>query len=138
MNELSRIRLALMRALYAANLVLLGLDVWPELVGHDGPWDPMRGVAFSFWGALSALSAFGIRYPVKLLPLLLLQFLYKSIWLVAVALPNWSAVRSTGLADAMLIGFCLDVIAIPWPHVARQFALARGDRWWGSPRSRAD
>jgi len=70
-EETSTFRLYLMRLLYLLNFVLLGLDVWPGIINHVGAWDPVKGVAFSFWAALSALSGLGLRYPLKMLPLLL-------------------------------------------------------------------
>ena len=92
-EETSMFRLYLMRLLYLLNFVMLGLSVWPEIINHAGAWDSVKGVAFSFWAALSVLSGLGLRYPVKMLPLLLLQLLYKAIWVIAVALPVWSAFR---------------------------------------------
>jgi hypothetical protein len=128
-EETSTFRLYLMRLLYLLNFVLLGLDVWPGIINHVGAWDPVRGVAFSFWAALSALSGLGLRYPIKMLPLLLLQLFYKWVWLIAVALPMWSAVRSTDLNKAMVIGVVLDLIVIPWPYVLATFVKKPGDRW---------
>ena len=128
-TETSMVRLYLMRVLYLLNFVLLGIDVWPELIHHVGPWDPVKGVAFSFWGALSALSALGLRYPLKMVPLLLMQFVYKGIWLLAVALPMWSVVRSTGLTKAMAVGVVLDLIVIPWGYVLVSYVRQPGDRW---------
>jgi hypothetical protein len=128
-NETSVIRLYLMRLLYLMNFVLLGLDVWPAIVNHTGPWDPVRGVAFSFWAALSTLSILGLRYPLKMVPVLLLQFLYKLIWLAAVALPMWSAVRSTDLGRAMSIGAVVDFVVIPWGYVFANYVTPRGERW---------
>ena len=128
-NEISTFRLYLMRLLYLLNFVLLGLDVWPAIISHKGTWDPLHGVAFSFWAALSALSGLGLRYPLRMLPLLLLQLFYKAVWLLAVALPMWSAVRSTGLAHAMAIGVIVDLVGIPWPYVLANYVKARGDRW---------
>jgi hypothetical protein len=72
-EEVSLFRLYLMRALYLLNFVLLGMDVWPGLIHHGKPWDPMHGIAVSFWAALSTLSALGIRYPLRMLPLMLMQ-----------------------------------------------------------------
>jgi len=132
-GETSTLRLYLMRFLYLLNFVLLGSDVWPAIVNHAGPWDPVKGVAFSFWAALSASSGLGLRYPLRMLPLLLLQLLYKCIWLLAVALPMWSAVRSTGLAKAMIIGVPLDLLVIPWPYVLENYVKKRGDRWKRAP-----
>jgi hypothetical protein len=128
-NDVSTFRLYLMRLLYLLNFVLLGLDVWPGIISHKGPWDPLHGVALSFWAALSALSGLGIRYPLKMLPLLLLQFVYKAVWLLAVAFPMWSAVRSTDLGHAMSIGVVVDLVCIPWPYVLAHYVKERGDRW---------
>jgi hypothetical protein len=107
----------------------LGLSVWPEIVSHQGPWDPVRGAAFCFWAALSALCALGIRYPLKMLPLLLLQLLYKSIWLIVVALPLWSAGRTTEMTTIFVSGVVADLIAIPWPYVLTTYVKQCGDRW---------
>lgn len=129
MNDLSTLRLTLMRVVYLLNFVLLGLDAWPTIVGHVGAWEPMRGVAFSFWAALATLSGLGLRNPVKMVPLLLLQFLYKLIWLLGVAVPNWSTVRATELFTAMTLGILVDLAAIPWRHVLATFWTMPGDRW---------
>lgn len=137
-EQTSTFRLYLLRALYLLNFALLGLDVWPDIVSQGGTLDPVRGVAFSFWGALSALSVLGLRYPLKMLPLLLVQFLYKVIWVLAVAVPQWDGVRSLGLTNDMLIGIVVDLIVIPWPFVFRNYLKERGDRWRpSSSRARA-
>jgi len=128
-EQTSMFRLYLMRLLYLLNFVLLGLQVWPVIINHQGAWDPVRGVAFSFWAALSALAGLGIRYPLKMLPLLLLQLLYKSIWVIAIALPLWSAFRSIELTKVMAIGAVVDLIIIPWPYVLVTYVKKRGDRW---------
>jgi hypothetical protein len=131
--EVSLVRLYLMRVLYLLNFVLLGMDVWPALVNHGKPWDPMHGIAVSFWAALSALSGLGIRHPVRMLPLLLMQCFYKAVWLVAVGLP----LRSVGqlgpvaaeLFSACAIGLVLDLVVIPWPYVLAHYVRSPGDRW---------
>jgi hypothetical protein len=128
-EDVSTLRLYVMRFVYLLNFVLLGLDVWPALFRHPGAWDPVKGVAFSFWAALSLLSGLGLRYPLKMVPLLLLQLLYKTLWLVAVALPMWSAVRSIDLTRAMVIGVVVDLLGIPWSYVLATYVKERGDRW---------
>lgn len=128
-EETSTFRLYLMRLAYLGNFVALGLSVWPEMISHTGAWDPVKGAAFSFWAALSVLSGLGIRYPLRMLPLLLLQLLYKSIWLVAVYLPLRSAGQSTGLTKVMALGVVMDLIVIPWPYVLVNYVKQRGDRW---------
>jgi hypothetical protein len=128
-EEVSTVRLYLMRTIFLLNFALLGLDVWPALIRHEGPWEPMHGVAVSFWAALAGLSGLGLRYPLKMLPLLFLQFTYKLLWLAAVALPQGFAGKASGLLPAMAIGAALDLIAIPWPYALAQYARQPGDRW---------
>lgn len=132
-EETSTFRLYLMRALYLLNAVALGAEVWPRVLGLGEPLGGMDGVAYAFWATLSLLAAVGIRYPLRMLPLLLVQLVYKSIWLLAVALPS----SLTGAADAavaemtgvFLVGVVLDLLVIPWPYVYRHFVRAPGDRW---------
>ncbi|HKP04448.1 MAG TPA: hypothetical protein VJU77_13935 [Chthoniobacterales bacterium] len=128
-EDTSLLRLYFMRLLYLLNFAMLGLQVWPTIISHPGPWDPVKGVAYSFWAALSALSILGLRYPLKMVPLLLLQFLYKSIWILAVALPMWSTFRSEELTRVMGLGALVDIAVIPWPYVLANYAKTRGDRW---------
>ena len=129
MNDVSTFRLYFMRLLYLLNFVMLGLQVWPVLLNHPGAWDPVKGVAFSCWAALSTLSALGLRYPLKMVPALLFQFVYKSIWVLAVALPLWSTFRSLELTRVMGYGALVDLAVIPWPYVFANYVKAHGDRW---------
>src|SRR5262245_40345614 len=123
------IRLYVMRLLYLLNFLFLGSQVWPALFHHEGPWDPVKGVAFSFWAALSTLSLLGVRFPLKMTPVLLMQFLYKVIWLVAVAWPQWSTLQSRELTHTMVGGVIADVIVIPWVWVWRTYLRGPGERW---------
>jgi hypothetical protein len=66
-----------MRFIYLADFLVLGLSVWPGLIKHQGLGDPLEAVAISFWAALSVLAVLGIRHPLKMVPLLLVQMLYK-------------------------------------------------------------
>ena len=129
MNDVSTLRLYLMRLLYLLNFLMLGMQVWPALLNHPSAWEPVRGVAFAFWAALSLLSGLGVRYPLKMVPALLMQFVYKSIWLLAVALPHWPEFASLELTKIMWGGVIVDVIVIPWMYVFANFVRARGDRW---------
>lgn len=132
-ESVSTLRLYVMRVLYLLNFLLLGSDVWPHLVRPGEPIAPMDGVGWSFWATLSLLSALGLRYPLKMLPLFFTQFCYKAIWLMAVALPLRQAGEWTPAAQQMawvfMIGAALDLIATPWPYVWRNYVRAPGDTW---------
>lgn len=132
LDEVSTFRLYLMRALYLLILVGLGSEIWP-LMFHHRPWDLMHGVACSLLAALSALMGLGIRYPLKMLPLLLFELLWKAIWLVAIALPLWRAHQldadTMETVKACLMGVVLVPIVIPWPYVLTNYVKKPEDRW---------
>ncbi len=128
-EKVSGLRLYVMRSMYLLNFVLIGSGVWVEFIHRQKPWHPIVGVAFSFWAALSVLSALGLRYPLAMLPLILMQLFYKTFWMFAVYLPLRAAGRSTDLAQGFLIAIVLDLIVIPWPYVVKHYIKKRGDRW---------
>ena len=88
-RELSSVRLYLMRFAYLFNAIVIGFGAWSELINqrkliNEGkPWDLVYGVAFSLYAAYGLLMLLGVRFPVRMLPLLLLQIIYKTIWLIA-------------------------------------------------------
>jgi hypothetical protein len=127
-GELSADRLYAMKALYLLTGIGLGLSVWPEMIHPRKPWDPLDGVAFSFWAALSLLMLLGVRFPVRMLPLMLLQLFYKLTCLVGVGYPLWSAGHldpaASELIKACAIGAALDLIVIPWPYVLDNYVKA--------------
>ena len=92
----SKFRIYLLRFFYILIFVLLGNEVWTEIFTHKGLWQPLPGVAFSFWAAFSTLAILGVLHPLKMIPLLLVQISYKLIWLIIVAYPLWSANQLTG------------------------------------------
>jgi hypothetical protein len=123
-DELSKLRLNVMRAVYLLTFLGLAPYAWQEIV-RPGDLEPMRGVAISFWAAYSTLMLLGVRYPVKILPLLILQLFYKSIWILGVAFPLWSGDRmDTGTADMLRrfsFAVIVDLIVIPWPYVLKSY-----------------
>jgi hypothetical protein len=68
--ELPLYRLYLLRAMYAVLAFVQGDRTWSAIVRHTGPWELWNGVGHSFFGALTVLSLIGLRYPVRMLPLL--------------------------------------------------------------------
>jgi hypothetical protein len=72
--------------------------------------------------------ALGIRYPVKMLPIMLFEFIWKCLWIVAIYLPLAQANRITSQTRESLIEIALGVIvcglAIPWPYVVRNYLFA--------------
>ena len=83
--------------------------------------------------AVSLLAALGIRYPLQMLPLLFFELVWKSIWLIAVALPLWSAGRldpaTMETVKACLMGVVLVPLVLPWGYVWANYVKKPGDRW---------
>ena len=111
----------LMKSFYAFVFLAFGYQIWPTILTNTKLWDPLEAVAFSFWAAYATLMGLGIRYPLKMLPLLLLQLFYKTVWLTIAYLP----LKATGnLDDTALelykangIGIVLDILIIPWGYL---------------------
>src|SRR3970282_1365315 len=134
MNDVSTFLLYLLRALYLLISVGLAFTIWPQIIHHPTPWPLWHGVGCSLLGAISLLAFVGIRYPLKMLPILFLELIWKSIWLIAVALPLWSAgqVDADNLETAQncLMGIIVPLV-IPWRYVWINYVKMRGDRWRG-------
>ena len=120
-QEVPKYRRHLMRLVYALTCFGVGPQAWSTLVTHAAPWDPVRGVAFSFWAAYATLMILGVWNPLKMVPLLLLQLLYKSVWLIAVAIPLAKAgpldATAAALVRIFVIAAVVDLVVIPWPYV---------------------
>ena len=130
MAEVSLLRLYVLRAVYLLYSVGLGSAVWPQIIHHPMT---MHGVATSLLAALTVLWALGIRYPLKMLPLFLFELVWKAIWLIAIALPLWSAHKIDAdtweTIKACLGTFVIVPIAIPWTYVFAYYVKNPGDRW---------
>jgi hypothetical protein len=132
-KEVSILRLYLLRAGYLLLVAGLGYAIWPELLHHDATWPLMRGVVVSMLAAMSILAALGIRYPLRMLPVLLFELAWKAIWLLAVALPSWSAHRMTAGTTEMtaecLIAAVL-LVLLPWRYLFDNYLSHPTDPWW--------
>lgn len=133
MPEVSTFRLYLLRATYLLIVVGLGFQIWPGLLHPPRDLEHMRGVVRSLLGAVSLLAALGIRHPLKMLPLLIFEFVWKSIWIVAFGLPRWATDEldpNTGeTLKSCLMGIVLFPLATPWRYVLTHYVKAPGDRW---------
>ena len=135
-REVSLLYLYLLRAAYLLLVVGLSTSVWPAMLAHSA-WpltlSPWRGVGTSLIAALPILAIFGLRYPLKMLPLLIYEATWKTIWLVTVALPIWIHHGPIDDALAATIQACFIGVAfylvIPWRYVFATFVQQPGDRW---------
>ena len=129
LGEVSVVRLYVLRATYLLLVVGLAATILPVLFSHE----PMaRGVIPSLLGAVWLLAFVGLRYPLQMLPLLLFEFVWKAIWLIAFGLPQWSSgqLPATFSEDftAIVAGVILMPIVIAWGYVYRHYVKRQADR----------
>jgi hypothetical protein len=80
-----------MRVGYAVMGFGLAVVKWPLVINYDQSLPLFEGVVAVLLTAMSLLAFLGLRYPVRLLPILILECLWKVIWLGMVALPAVAA-----------------------------------------------
>ena len=125
-------RLHLMRIGYAVMGVGLALVKWPLVIGYDQSMPLFEGVVAVLLTAMSLLAFLGLRYPVRLLPILLFETLWKLIWLSVVAAPAVAAGEVDQAMSEIIFSCSLVVViaaVVPWRYAWQQYVTAKGDRW---------
>ncbi len=125
-------RLNLMRVGYALMGIGLALVKWPAVVTND-PARPLgQTVVDAMLAALGILALVGLRHPVRMLPVLVFEVFWKSIWLVAVALPAYRAGDLDSAMQQVVLNCSLAVVVLlvlPWRYAWRQYVVAGADPW---------
>ena len=139
MQKFSILRLNLLRSGYLLLVLGIGVTMWPTLLREGPKLELMHGAALSMLCAVGLLAVLGLRYPLQMLPLLMFEMTWKTIWLLRVAVPLWWADRLD--ADYMgTVGACLIAIVfpivIPWTYVLDTYVRRQAEPWWPrGPRS---
>ena len=130
--ELPLWRLHLLRVGYLVMGLGLAVVKWPVVIGYDRSMPLFEGVVAVILTAMSLLAFLGLRYPIRLLPILLFECLWKIIWLGVVALPAVAAGDVDAAMQEVIVN-CLVVVIIfavvPWRYVWQRYVVAKGDRW---------
>ncbi len=133
MSEVSTLRLYLMRAMYLYIVVGLAIFELGPAILHPENLSRLDAVVLSMLGGFALLVALGIRYPIKMLPLLLFEFVWKSIWLLAFGLPlvlsGQLGPETTETLTGVLMGVVLVPLVMPWGYVLKHYFKVPGDRW---------
>jgi hypothetical protein len=130
MPEDSRIRWGWLKAMYLYTLLGAGgfgvaLLTFPDLTKQLLSWpagEPIAlGIVGSAYAAFGVLAVFGLLSPLKFAPVLLLQLVYKSIWLVGVFLPLLLTSQPPDYVIPLVIIFSSyvigDLIALPFAYL---------------------
>ena len=129
-SEVSLVRIYVLRTMYLVLAIGGGIAFLPQLVGHE---PTARGVIPSMLAGMWLLACFGLRYPLQMLPMLLFELAWKTIWLVDYGLPQWRAgVTSPVFKEdfkAIALGPVIFILVIPWGYVYRHYVKNPGQRW---------
>jgi len=130
MSENTNIRWGWLKGMYIYTIVMsgllgLGIIFIPEVIKSRLPWPVEEPTAFGVVGSLyvtlGLLAILGLRSPLKFVPVLLMELIYKSIWIVGVCIPLVVTSQFPSYAIPMLILFVTfiigDLIAIPFHYV---------------------
>ena len=130
-SELSLTRLHLMRVGYLLMGVGLVLVKWP-LLPEAATLSLYEGVTLCLLTAMSLLAFLGLRYPIKLIPVLLFESAWKILWFALVALPRATSGGLDAAATQIAINCSLVIVILavtPWRYVWQHYVRAGGDRW---------
>ncbi|TZF90718.1 hypothetical protein [Cognatilysobacter lacus] len=134
---MSLLRLNVLRAFYAVMAFGLATVVWPAIVAPPADMSLSGSVVHGLLGGVGVMALVGIRYPLRMLPLLLFELIWKIIWVGAYVFPWW---RSGHLPPGSLenlaqcvFGFVFIPLVLPWRYVIRQYVQAPGEPWRKAP-----
>ena len=133
--SVSPLRRNVLRAFYAVMAFSLATVVWPDIVSPRSDMSLPGTVVHGLLGGVGVMALLGIRYPVRMIPLLLFELVWKIIWVVAYALPWWRAGElSPGASENLFqcaFGIVLIPLVLPWPHVIHAYLARPGEPWRG-------
>lgn len=132
-HSVSLLRLNILRAYYAFLAFGTAAVFWPSLLNHSHAWGTERGAQYSLLAALSPLALLGIRYPLKMLPVIFYEFAWKALWFVFIVAPLYAADRMTDDVWANVfacgIAIILTPLVLPWRHVWQTYVAAVAEPW---------
>lgn len=134
-------RIHALRLLYLLIACVMGFFVWQQVIFEIGPWPPPRIIAKSMLASLALLSLLGLRYPLQMLPIMLLETLWKTVAILLIILPAWIAGRMTPEQEGLFfecVGIVAAYVVMPWRYVWARYVRHPGEPWFkGSspPRS---
>lgn len=113
-------RINAMRFLFLLMALVMGSVVWSQLLFESADWPVARGLAKSMLAALALMSLIGVRYPLQMLPLMLYEIAWKTVWLTLIAGRAWAAGKWNADIESLFIdciGIVIAFFIVPWRYV---------------------
>jgi ABC-type spermidine/putrescine transport system permease subunit I len=117
--------MTLLQIAYVLDIMVSVPVAFTTLIGHERAArflfkeslpasDSFRIILGSLWMAVLLCCIAGIFFPIAMSPILLLQVIYKGLWLMLFAVPRWIGGRGAEVPKR-ITGICLaTIIAFPW------------------------
>lgn len=95
---------------------LIGSERAAQLLFRGGlPESPsVRTILGSLWAAILLCSVTGVFFPVAMSPVLILQLIYKGLWILLFAVPRWLSGRAAEVPRRIAGIFVAFVLVYPW------------------------
>lgn len=126
-------RLNLLRAFYLLITIGLTSSFGAVMLQHTDLWALRKGEVGALLSGLAIFCLWGLRYPLQMLPLLIFELIWKSIWFVAIYYPLWRNGALTPNAEetafACLLGVVLTPLVLPWRYIVHHYFRKPGQRW---------
>ncbi|WP_100914853.1 hypothetical protein [Pseudoalteromonas spongiae] len=133
MDEVGKVRIYLLRAMYAFIAFGLGVTTLPDIVSGSGQPADSDTVINAILMGFCLLSLLGVKYPLKMLPVLLLELVWKVFWLLVYALPmylnNSLDEYAQELVLACAMGVILTPLVLPWGYLITHYLKAPATPW---------
>lgn len=127
-----RINIYSLRLLFTLMFLFLTYDSWSHILNHKGPWQVANAAAWCMWGSYSVISFIGILRPLKMLPIILFEIIYKSTMLIIVSYPLYVKNELIGSPaegmTRMLVWVVFPIVAMPWRYFFRNYVLISKNR----------
>lgn len=124
MTSSSPTYILLIRAVYVANILVAGQVGWISVFAREraarfifeGTMTPNSAISLvgCFWLAIAALSFVGLFAPLQLSAVLVIQLLYKGLWLLAIAFPAIASGQAETMPMTLVTFFVIWVIVLPF------------------------
>lgn len=125
-------RINLLRISFLLMAFVMGSSVWYRLLFQSANLPGPQGLARSLLAALALLSLLGVRYPMQLLPLMLYEVAWKTIWMGLIALPALLNNRMTPDIESLFYncaGIVIVYFVMPWRYVWIRYLKQPMEPW---------
>lgn len=122
----------LLRVFYLLIALIMGSEQWSHLLGDVDDWTTWKSIGKSMLAALALLCLLGALRPLKMLPLLLFEMTWKTVWLVMIAGRAWMKGAVTPEIEGTFyecIGIVVLFLVMPWRYVWREYVVQPAERW---------